>query len=254
MENDSLDFADELAEGLRTDNYIDRNPEQKTRIQMIDLSEYAETRNLSLPGYISDHFRRCFDKNEISYKESTEFIDKLSMYTSSRGYSWLHEYPHKERVPISVFRSDTEKTKAFITESHDESKTSFYTAILFENGKETQLCKSYEYTDCQKKIGEHFFLISLDELSKTKQEQQMVKDLVKCVDKQKVKDLVEYAENQKIRVPERTQQRWEELLRKGEKIDNIRSYIDDYSRGINGPGIEVKKKEKDKVQEVGIDI
>lgn len=241
------DFSHELADATTNSSFLDRNPDQKTRVYMIDLLQYAETRNLSFPDYISDHIRKCFDNDNLSYKEATNFLEKLSDYAFNRGYSWQHD------VDISVYSSETEKFKAIIKESLDELKTPVYTAILSDNGKENQICRSHEYTDCQKKIGEHFFMTALHDLSKTVHENQLLKDLLDCAEKQIVKDLVDYAENQRIKVPEKTQLRWEELLKSGEKIENIKNYIDEYSKSIYVPVIE-KPKVIDKVKDLGMDI
>ncbi|NLD99056.1 MAG: hypothetical protein GX640_04215 [Fibrobacter sp.] len=237
-----LDFVNDLTEGISTESYLDRNPEEKTRINMIKLSEYAETRNLSLPEHISDRFRKGFESNELSYKKATALIDKLAEYTSSRGYSWHYEDSHKENMPISIYSSDTEKLKAFIKESHDESKEPFYTAVLFENGKETQLAESREYTDCQNSIGKYFFQISLEEFSRKRQEQQVVKELV------------EYAEKQKINVPENSRQRMEELVKNGKKTEDVKNYIDAYSNVIIGSGMRIPDKTSSRNKEKTMDI
>lgn len=242
------DFADELAEGISTDSYTKRNPGDKGRVTMIRLSEYSDRRNLSIPEYVADRLRQNFESDRLAYKDATKLIDKLAEHTND--YSWHHN----SSVSIYKASSSPERPVACINEIASMSDRQQYTAVLIDKGKEAQLAAG-GYAECQKKIGEHFFLKSLDVVSKDIQREHPVgKEIVDCVRTQRINDLVSYAENQKIRVPEKTKERWEQLLSNGEKPENIRDYIEGYTKNISAPDVKISKPEIIKSKNTGMDL
>ncbi len=193
------DFYDELAAGISTASYIERNPEQKTRVYLIDLLEHADRHTVSLPDYVADHFKRCFDSGELSFKDATDVIDKLSEYNISKGYSWKH-YTNE-----TVYSSNTELLTAKISrlEKIDEnaydkimSDDDLYFVTFSDDDKGIY---SY-YKDCQKIIGEYFYNAALTELSKKSNEPQIINDLVtlKVIDSSRELGLTLSEEQKKV--------------------------------------------------------
>lgn len=61
---------------------------------------------------------------------------------------------------------------------------------------------------------------------------------MRALSKEQVEDLVKYAESQRLTVPEKTQERWYELLKNGESEVAIKKYSNELK-------IPIKETEKD---------
>lgn len=75
--------------------------------------------------------------------------------------------------------------------------------------------------------------------------QSIITDINKKSPENVVSSLIEYASTLRIVVPEKTQERWKELINSGEKVENIKNYIDNYSMsiGLQEDSIAPLKKE-----------
>jgi hypothetical protein len=217
---DKFDFADELAAGITTTSYIERNPDQKSRVHILDLLEHANRHTVSLPDYVADHFKKCFDNGELTIKEATDVIDKLADYNISKGYSWKYDtlYDH-------VYSSETEQLKAHVTLINIKEPP-FYWATLSVNGKETELCRSEDYNYCYKKIGEHFYNTALSDLSKNGNVPHIVKDLVILADdyNAKLSNDPQKEKSEKLKIPDQYIFISKEEFKKYYKDDDITDY------------------------------
>jgi hypothetical protein len=209
-----------------------KNPSISARYNIENLIEYAEERNVKLPKSQIEKMRTGLEEGKETVNGLVGVIDRAAEKLGNKDLSWYKAEDPKPNRPLFKLQDSNDVTYAFIVErQRNDNHEKFYAAYWIEEngkGRASKPIKTSGNVDILKNsISAYCTGVAINTVT--------------------VEKLKEYAETKNLKVRPETQERWGELISRGEKKETIVSFIDKKS-------VEFQNKEKPKAKDLGIDL